>query len=350
MFLVALWLGCSSPANGNDVPRDGANQADKLRIEYSSQIQWTGVAVSREKRIFVNYPRWRAGLSASVAEILTDGRIKPYPTEAWNSWSDTVTDYAGRFVCVQSVFVDDKNSLWILDSGNPYLQGVQPRAAKLVCVDLSSDTVRNIYTFDGLNLSPARYLNDVRVDTDARIAYISESGVGSLIVVDLASGKSRLLLNQDASTTSETGVFVVEGRTLSLKIHCDGIALTKDRKYLYFKPLSAVELYRIETRFLRDTSLPASGLSGRVEFVANVGVCDGIEFSSDGSLYLTSLEHNAIKRLSSDLTLVTVVQDTRMKWPDSIAITEDGILYFTTSQIHLGAGVTDPYYLFSYRL
>jgi sugar lactone lactonase YvrE len=311
-------------------------------------MQWTGVAVSREKRIFVNYPRWRSGVTVSVAELLSDGRVRPYPSENWNSWSDTTTDFSGRLACVQSVFVDDKNLLWVLDTGNPYLQGVRAGAAKLLCVDLSADTVRRIYTFEDLKLSAPRYLNDVRIDTDARIAYISESGVGSLIVVDLASGKSRLLLDRDASTTSETGSFVVEGRALSLKIHCDGIALSRDKAHIYYKPLSVTELYRIETRYLRDTSLPAADLSGRVQFVANVGICDGMEFGTDGSLYLTSLEHNAIKRLSPDRTLVTVVQDTRIKWPDSIAITEDGILYFTTSQIHLGAGATDPYYLFSY--
>ncbi len=348
-FLYILGLSWSCSGNAPEVVSGDSTRNERLRIERSSQIQWTGVALSREKRTFVNYPRWRAGLSVSVAEILADGRIKPYPSESWNSWSDTATQYTGRFVCVQSVFVDDKNFLWVLDSGNPYLQGVRAGAAKLLCIDLSTDTVRRVYTFENLKLSPARYLNDVRVDTEAGVAYISESGVGSLIVVDLVSGGSRLVLDQHFSTISEGTPFVVEGRTITAKIHSDGIALTKNRAYLYFKALSSAELFRIEARFLRDTALSASDVSGRVQFVAHVGICDGMEFGSDGSLYLTSLEHNAIKRLSSDLKLVTVVQDARIKWPDSIAITEDGLLHFTTSQIHLGAGATDPYYLFSYR-
>lgn len=349
-FFFILGLSWSCSGNVSEVVSDDTGRSELLRIEHSSQIQWAGVAVSREKRTFVNYPRWRAGLSVSVAEILSDGRVKSYPSESWNSWSDTLTSYGGRFVCVQSVFVDDRNFLWVLDAGNPYLQGVRAGAAKLLCIDLASDTVRRVYAFGDLKLSPARYLNDVRVDTEAGFAYISESGVGSLIVVDLASGKSRLVLDQDASTACEGLTFVVEGRTVSLTIHCDGIALTRDRTSLYYKPLSAAQLFRIETRFLRDTSLSTSALSSQVQFVANVGVCDGMEFGIDGTLYLTSLEHNAIKRLSPDLTLDTVIQDTRIKWPDSIAITGDQTLYFTTSQIHLGTGATDPYYLFSYRL
>ena len=349
-LFFACGLGSSCSGNAPVAAHDDSGEAQQLRIEHSSSVQWTGVAVSREKRVFVNYPRWRAGVGISVAEILSDGRVKPYPSERWNSWNDTITEYSERFVCVQSVHVDDRNFLWVLDSGNPYLQGVRPGAAKLLCIDLSSDSVRSMYTFDSLKLSSARYLNDVRIDTDAGFAYISESGIGSLIVVDLASGRSRLLLDGHASTTGEFAPFVVDGVTVSLTIHCDGIALTRDRTYLYFKPLSAAELFRIETRFLRDTSLSASELSSRVQFVANVGICDGMEFGPDGGLYLTSLEHNAIKRLSPDLTLVTVVQDTRMKWPDTIAITEDQVLYFTTSQIHLGAGATSPYYLFSYQI
>jgi hypothetical protein len=64
--------------------------------------------VSCRKSIFVNYPRWSAGLTAVVGEILSDGRITPDPSESWYSWNDTTTHYGRKVVCVQSVFVDDE--------------------------------------------------------------------------------------------------------------------------------------------------------------------------------------------------------------------------------------------------
>jgi hypothetical protein len=312
----------------------------------TSWVPWTGIAVSGEKRIFVNYPRWRSGLAGSVAEIQSSGVTRWYPSDRWNAWTGDDADNPRAFVCVQSVYVDDENFLWVLDSGNPFLQGVRPGGPKLVKIDLAADTVFRVYDFPGMTLDAQRYLNDVRVDTRNTTAYLSESGLGAIGVVDLTTGASRFVLDRHASTTAGDITVIVEGRTVGSRIHCDGIALTRARDYLYFKALTGRDLYRIETRFLRDSSLPAAELEAHVEFVKDVGVCDGMEFGSDGSLYLTSLEGNAIQRLMPGDSLVTLVQDVRIKWPDSIAITDDNVLYFTTSQIHLGMAPVDPYRVF----
>ena len=336
---------------GESPPTGGSNgSGTTLQIVAQSGSQWTGVAVSREERVFVNFPRWRAGGTGSVAEIGGDGSTHWYPSDDWNDWSEGNTDYGHIFVCVQSVYIDDENVLWVLDTGNPFLRGVVPGAAKLVRIDLASDAVVRTYTFDSTMLAPERYLNDVRIDTRKQVAYISESGLGAIIVVDLISGASRILLDGDLSTTAESTTFTVEGRTLTNSIHCDGIALTEDGGTLYYKPLSGRELFKIDTRYLRDSTLTHQALAARVEFVANVGICDGLECDVDGSLYTTSLEENAIKRLTPQPILETVCQDARFKWPDSIFITEDKMLYFTTSQLHLGGNVTDPYRVFRVRI
>ena len=55
-----LFSTCQSPKQGvslNEVAR--------------SENLWTGVAVSREGRIFVNYPRWSPQTTISVAEVLS---------------------------------------------------------------------------------------------------------------------------------------------------------------------------------------------------------------------------------------------------------------------------------------
>jgi hypothetical protein len=46
----------------------------------------TGVAVSREGRIFVNFPRWSPNVLVSVAEIISGGETKPFPDAEWNRW------------------------------------------------------------------------------------------------------------------------------------------------------------------------------------------------------------------------------------------------------------------------
>jgi hypothetical protein len=80
-------------------------------VHYSTP-KWTGVAVSNTRRIFVNFPRW-SSIPFSVAEIV-DSQLVPYPNTEWNTWGGS-TPPENHFVCVQSVYIDKENYLWILD-------------------------------------------------------------------------------------------------------------------------------------------------------------------------------------------------------------------------------------------
>jgi len=81
-------------------------ECDLIEIAQSERL-WTGVAVSREGRVFVNYPRWLENVPISVAEII-GGELRPFPDERWNNWNPSLPpqDY---FVCVQSVHVSRDN-------------------------------------------------------------------------------------------------------------------------------------------------------------------------------------------------------------------------------------------------
>lgn len=75
--------------------------------------QVTGATVSKEGRIFVNFPRWTEDTPISVAEVMRDGQIKPYLDQNWNSWRNAKKNQmaaADHFVCVQSVVADARDS------------------------------------------------------------------------------------------------------------------------------------------------------------------------------------------------------------------------------------------------
>ena len=127
------------------------------------------------------------------------------------------------------------------------------------------------------------------------------------------------------------------------KVHSDGLALDGTGEYLYYQALTGRSIYRIATEALRDTSLSADQLGNRVEFVKASGASDAIEFGPDGNLYLTSIEHNAIRRLTPEGEVEMVIQNTQLKWPDSFSITPEGIIYVTTSQIHRISNPSGPF-------
>jgi sugar lactone lactonase YvrE len=303
--------------------------------------QVTGISVSAGGRIFVNFPRWVGSPRFAVAELMSDGSLRPYPDSEWNRWDGAATSAGNHFVCVQSVYVDDDDYLWILDPASPALKGVVRGGAKLVKIDPDTDKVEQVVRFDDTIASPGSYLNDVRVDTMDDVAYISDSGTGAIIVVDLQTGLSRRLLADDPSTKAEPGVKLdIDGRDLldesgkTPRIHVDGIALDPDRKFLYYHALTGRTLYRIDTRYLKDASLAPSEIAVHVEKLADTGPVDGMEMDQDFNLYFTSLEDSSIKRYRVyDGSTELVAGNKLLRWPDSMSIGPDDNLYVTASQI-----------------
>jgi len=335
VILLAL-LGCLPP---------GCKKAPELLVvaDFGSR-QCTGVAVASDGRVFVNFPRWSRGHDVSVVEVLPEGATRAYPSEQWNRWGDG-DDPRRRFVCVQSVHIDTSDpagALWVLDAGNPRFEGVVPNAPKLVKVDLATNRVVRIIRFDSRIAPPSSYLNDVRVDGRRGFAYITDSGLGALIVVDLNVNRSRRVLDGHASTRAEAGVVpVIGGRELrgpdgkAPRIHADGVALSPDGEQLYFKALTGRKLYRVAASKLRNFSIPDSVLAASVEMLGEAPVCDGMVVDGDGRLYLTALAEDAVVRRGTDGASETVIADARLAWPDSLAISTEGDLYITVSRIHL---------------
>lgn len=298
--------------------------------------QATGIAVSKSGRIFVSFPDWSDGHTISVAEVVA-GKPKPYPNDEWNH-PGSPNDH---FVCVQSVYVDESDSLWILDPAAPKMKQIVKGGPKLVKVDLVKNEVVQTIAF-GEEVAPKKsYLNDVRVDTKTQTAYITDSGLGAIVVVDLATGKARRLLEDDFSTKAEKDFKLqVNGRALlgengkPPQIHSDGIALDRLNGYLYFHALTATMLYRIRSEDLRNRHLTRSQLSARVERLTETPPPDGMMIGPDGRLYLTDIEHSAVQVLDlKQNKLATVVSDERLSWPDTLAWGPDGGLFVTCSQI-----------------
>jgi len=315
----------------------------------SSDHQWTGLAISREGRKFVTFPRWSEAVSVSVGELLPNGIIRAFPDLEWNRWYGI--EPQNRFVCAQSVFVDDNNYLWVLDAANPRFLGVVTGGPKLLKIDLHSNRILQVIRFASPVINDNSYLNDIRIDTRSGHAFISDSGSPGLVIVHLATGLSWRVLDNDISTSAEDIDLVFNNQKWALsdgtspRIHIDGIAIDPSGEYLYFKPLTARTLYRIKLRWLLDESISASSLPDKVEKLEDTVASDGLEFDHEGRLYFTAIEDNAIKRRLVDGSLETVVKDNRLQWPDSMALAPDGSFYVTTSRIHLQVG---PFKIFRF--
>jgi sugar lactone lactonase YvrE len=331
----------------------------------------TGVTVSHSGRIFVCFPKWGDKVDFTVAEV-KEGRTIAYPDEAINRTEEGQA--ADRLISVQSVVVDPRDRLWIVDTGSIQFGPTSPGGPKLVGVDLEKNNVFKTITFPTNVALATSYLNDVRFDLrrgEAGSAFLTDSsdkGPNGLIVVDLATGRSWRRLHDHPSTKADLAMLtMVEGRPVMerppggkpkrVTIGSDGIAIARDGSRLYYCPLVSRRLYSVSVDALVDGRLNDAQVAATVLDHGEKGASDGLESDDQGRIYATSTEQNGILRRLPDGQFQTVVHDPRVLWPDTLSVARDGHLYFTANQLHRQAryheGVDErqkPYVLFRVRI
>jgi sugar lactone lactonase YvrE len=330
IWMISWLLSASVPA--------GAATLKEIASFPDQQVTGVGASI-KTGRVFVNFPFWSPSHEISVAEI-KGGKPVAYPDGKWNAKDGDADE---RFVCVQSVVVDEKDFLWILDAGSPLQEGIIPGGPKLIKVALDKDQVERIYPIDEKAAPKNSYLNDVRIDHGTGHAFITESGIGSLIVVDLGSGEARRFLADHPSTKVETGKeLIVDGiKPIDPKtngtpqFHADGIALDRTANLLFFHALTAETLYSVPTNALIQKDASDESVAAKVRKVAKTPAPDGMLEGGDGSVLLAAFEDNAVIRFDpATAALTTIIKDDRLQWPDTLCRGPQNSIYVTTSQIH----------------
>lgn len=308
----------------------------------------TGVSVSETGRIFICFPKWGDDVKFTVAEIV-GGQLQPYPSYETNLFDPG--DITISFISVQSVVADGRGTLWVLDTAAPNFSEPIKGGAKLVAVDLKTNTIRKVYTFTEDVVLPTTYLNDVRFDFrvgKAGYAYITDSssrGPGAIIVVDLSNGNAFRRLN-GANSTSPDPYFLpkVEGQILMnrnkdgstspFRLASDSLAISPDGKILYFAPLTSRHLFSISTEALRNRTIPDMDLSYHVKYWGEKGASDGMITDAKGIVYAGDYENNSIRKILPNGVMETIAHDPRILWPDTFSIGPDGYLYVIVNQLH----------------
>jgi sugar lactone lactonase YvrE len=325
------------------VPAGAAEGGSELKPVATFDHEVTGVAVSKDGRVFVNFPRWTDDAPVSVAEVTSDGRIVPFPDANWNAWRNAKQDEItpqDHWVCVQSVVADGRGHLWVVDAAAPALEQIVKGGPKLVQIELASNKVVRTIPFDERVAPQGTYLNDIRFSPDGKWGYLTDSGRGAILVVDLEKGEIRRVLDGVSSTQAEKGVVVhVDGHPLrrpdgkAPTFASDGIALSPDGKTLYWQSISSHTLYSIPTEALRNPNLQTPELEKEIRKAGTTVVADGLWMSSKGQFFVTSPEDNSVKLRDAESRLVTATEDSRLRWPDSMAEGPDGEIYVTASHI-----------------
>jgi sugar lactone lactonase YvrE len=280
---------------------------------------------------------------------------------------------------VQSVVLDPKDRLWILDTGRAQLQdGTLVLASyggpKLIGVNIEDGSIIKTIVFPTTVAFGDSYLNDVRFDlrpsvsaSGQGVAYITDSsseGRNGIVIVDLGSGESWRHLDNIPEVSAERGfvpyvwgqpLYYIPGPDMPLTtvpLGSDGIALSADGEDLYFGPVGGRGLFSVPTARLRNREQSSELLAqAAVMNRGQRGVSDGFETDTNGFIYAGNMEQDEIGFYNpANGTMSLFTRDPRISWVDTskftlacsmifganddpVSVGSDGYLYFTDNQL-----------------
>lgn len=358
--IFAVFIGCDSNQNAKDSKTTQNIESNKdsnttQNIESNKKLEiiaalneplpdMSGIAVSRDNRIFVSFPRHADNHSEFALAELVNGEFIPFPNAEFVyppkvSKSD---DFSTWLVSPHGIAFDSADNLWIIDDGKRSgINEIPNGAAKLVGIDIKT---KNIIANIAIPVRNDVHLNDLRVDLSVGkkgVAFITNSSFGltpSLFVVDIGSGAWReVLINHESTKNDENFMAFLEGQPHTFSKAnprfpiggADGIALSDGR--VYYTALSGRGLYSIESSVLADLSLNESEIKKAVKYHGERPACDGLSEDSKGSIYFSAFEQMALVKRDKKGVYSVIVADSRMGWPDGLAYA-NGYLYVTLGQ------------------
>jgi Major royal jelly protein len=179
------------------------------------------------------------------------------------------------------------------------------------------------------------YIYDIRFHGPQ--AYTTDAGIPGLIVLDLASGNARRVLDHHHSITDELPM-LASGQVMrtadgqEVRVNADQLEVSPDGTYLYFQPCSE-PLYRIETRFLDDPSIPPAELACHVERWVDTPTTGGTAIDAQGIIYVSNVNKRSIQKIIPAGEVTTLIQDSRLDWADAMWIDPQGYLWIPAAQL-----------------
>ena len=314
-----------------------------------------GIKLSKNGTIFCSFPRWYDNVTATFAKYnQTEKYFEPWPSLEINQRYKESN--SSGINSVLGFEIDKYDNLYILDQGKINQSQALDGSIKLMKFSLENNSLIEEYIFDSeIADREDSFLNDVVIDTDKNIAYISDSGKSkdknykpAIIVLDLKnpSNVHRILTNDSSVFPDESFWLHIEKEPVSEKnpmmTGVDGLALSCDGKTLFYCPLTGRMIYSVLTLDIENAIKNGKTNNIKVYPGFKKEASDGLLASSKGNLYMTGIETGSIYRfndIEEDLLRFDFKEFDVLKgnsstmWPDTLAM-HNGSLYFVSNQLN----------------
>ena len=309
--------------------------------------------------LYIAVPRLFSGVPFSLVKVV-EGRngspiLQPFPNRDIHSLGDC------KDIQNSLSFTIDVNTgiMWVIDAGHVVFPGDEDPLrtsfcpAKLLAIKVRSRNVVSRYTFpEYVVLAETNILNDLVLDYvmgELAFIYITDTGSEAIVVYDVKNHNSFRVKHSSMSVdpTATVAPFPNGFPPLDFAIGINGIAMSCDFRYVYYKAFSRFDFYRIPTGVLRNGG---QDFDARFQYLGRRNQhVDGMMYSTKHILYFSAANESAIDRWlvgrdackHGDFENVTIghVQriaqnDLKMEYADTISINEKGTMYFMAHRLN----------------
>ncbi|EJL68555.1 L-dopachrome tautomerase-related protein [Chryseobacterium populi] len=308
------------------------------------------VAVSKDGRVFATiHPLGNP--NQQLVEIV-NGKAVPFPSASFQKNKNTLGDLT--FDTPLGIIVDKKNRLWMID------MGLELGKTRLWSFDLKKNKLLEKIEFTQEIAPKGSFIQDVAIDEDRGWAYLADISNPGIIALNLKTKKSRRFSGHP-SLQAEDVDMIIDGRVTDFggkpaRVGINPITLSNDRETIFFGAMNGTTWYQVPAKLFRENADDTVIGNSIVKF-SEKPVSDGVATDTKGNHYITNLGGHSISKLDANGKLSSFIKDSRLKWPDNIALSEDGYLYISVNQLNTTtafSGEPDagkpPYFIYRIKL
>lgn len=279
----------------------GENAKIKLYEQNSKKYAFPNtIRINNKGILFMSVPRHLFGdkidsYIPGTINALINGKLIPWPSEKENDFNK------GRIHSIVGFEIDLE--------GNMYLLNHKKNAERELLIYYQNGTLKDTYDLSDVTKHKEHdsYLSNIVLDLTYNFAYIADTGKifkedfdiddmynhtkSNLIVLNLNDGVAIRFMQKHISSMPD-----INHKQINKNINIDniglyGLALSCDKRFLYYSPVKSNKLYSVNTFYLQEERtirdkdiIEYNKKSAGFEFIS----------SSRGLFYYTSIEENSI--------------------------------------------------------
>ena len=237
-------------------------EINNLYLQHSKSYAFPNtIRINNRGELFISVPRhlFREKIDKYIPgtiNCLKDGKLNPWPNQEENDF-DT-----GRIRSIVGFEID-------LD-GNLYLLNHKENKERELLVYYKNGTIKDVYNLTQVTTHKEHesLLTNIILDLTYDFAYITDTGKifdedyknsknkndtkSSLLVLNLKNKVTIRFLRKEKSSMPDLSLPKINSKIDIDDIGLYGIALSCDKRFLYYTPVKSDKLYKINTLYLQD--------------------------------------------------------------------------------------------------